>query len=64
MRFLLDTNVVSEILPQRPEARVLCWIAARGVKELHLSVLTLGELVKGIVQLGDTARAAWYREWF
>jgi len=63
MSFLLDTNVVSEALRQRPEARVLDWIATQNVEELYLSVLTVGELVKGIVQLGDTARATQYREW-
>ncbi len=51
--YLLDTNVVSEFIRPRPEPRVVEWM--RGIDEdgTFLSVLTLGELAKGIALLAD-----------
>lgn len=48
MRFLLDTNVLSELVRPAPDARVVAWIEAHSPLELGISVLTLGELTKGI----------------
>lgn len=61
--FLLDTNVVSELVRPKPEARVAHWI--EGIDEilLHLSVLTLGEIRKGIVSLRDPARQVTLGAW-
>jgi predicted nucleic acid-binding protein len=58
--FLLDTNVVSELIKSRPDARVVAWIDATAEELLHLSVITLGEVRKGIDLLsdGDPRRAA------
>jgi toxin FitB len=46
--FLLDTNVVSELLRKRPSANVLAWFESVSSSELFLSVITLGEIRKGI----------------
>jgi predicted nucleic acid-binding protein len=51
--FLLDTNVVSELMRPRPEPRVSTWIDATPEVLLHLSVITLGEVRKGIDLLPD-----------
>jgi predicted nucleic acid-binding protein len=63
VRYLLDTNVVSELVRPKPDARVLAWF--RGVDEasLHLSVLTLGELRSGVGQLREPARRERLRVW-
>ena len=53
MSFLLDTCVVSELIRPRPAKGVVQWLEAAGEAELHLSVLTLGELYKGIAKLRD-----------
>lgn len=50
MRFLLDTNVVSEIRRGR-DANVSSWSTEAADADLHLSVLTLGEIRKGIERL-------------
>lgn len=52
--FLLDTNIVSEGLKRRPHAAVSAWVAATPLALLHLSVLTLGEIRKGIDLLDVT----------
>ena len=58
MNYLLDTCVVSELIKRKAERRVLAWIDTVPEDRLHLSVLTLGELHKGIAKLdaGDRRR--------
>lgn len=46
--YLLDTNVISETRKLRPEARVMRFLDKAEPEELRLSVLTLGELRKGV----------------
>lgn len=49
--FLLDTNAVSEPKRPRPDGRVLAWLSDQLPSDLHLSVITVGELRRGIVRL-------------
>ncbi|MBL7495867.1 type II toxin-antitoxin system VapC family toxin [Frankia sp. CNm7] len=66
MSFLLDTNVVSETRKSRPDAGVVDWIGSVGADHLHLSVLTLGEIERGVAQLrrrGDDRQASSYAVW-
>ncbi len=51
--FLLDTNVVSELMKPRPNRRVVTWVEATVEPLLHLSVITIGEVRKGIDLLRD-----------
>jgi predicted nucleic acid-binding protein len=54
--FLLDTNVISELVKPKPEPKVTAWIDATDEDRLFLSVLTLGEIRKGVVLLPRSAR--------
>lgn len=47
MRYLLDTNVISEPFKRSPESRVVEWLDEQSALDLYLSVLTLGELTMG-----------------
>jgi len=47
--FLLDTNVLSETRKKRADARVISFLESAEASSLFISVLTLGELRKGIV---------------
>ena len=47
MRFLLDTNVISEPFKRSPDPKVMQWIADQSPLDLYISVLTLGELTMG-----------------
>jgi toxin FitB len=49
--FLLDTNCISEIVRSHPEPRVWEWMRVADESLLYLSVLTLGEIRKGIAGL-------------
>ncbi|HST10961.1 MAG TPA: type II toxin-antitoxin system VapC family toxin [Terriglobales bacterium] len=61
--FLLDTNVISEMIKPRPEPRVTRWISTTDENLLYLSVLTLGEIRKGITALPLTARRTTLESW-
>lgn len=63
MRYLLDTNVLSEVARPQPEPRVLEWLEARTSLECGISVLTLGEIRKGVALLRDSRRRRRLNEW-
>ena len=48
MSFLLDVNVISEAFKKRPNAKVIGWLQSVPAVDVHLSVITLGEIRKGI----------------
>ena len=47
-RYLLDTNVVSELRKPRPHGAVIAWVNDQQEEQLFLSAVTLGELQAGI----------------
>ena len=49
--FLLDTNVISEPKRARPDEGVIAWLGDQLLSDLHISVITVGELRRGIVRL-------------
>ena len=63
MRHLLDTNVVSELVAREPDPRVVRWVDELDPQGVYLSVVTIGELQKGIEKLPDSRRKGDLREW-
>ncbi len=63
MSYLLDTNVVSELVRPKPSARVLAWFDEVPSSALHLSVLTLGEIRQGVEKLVAGRRRERLRVW-
>jgi toxin FitB len=61
--FLLDTSVVSELVKKVPNDGVVNWLGRQDEESLYLSVLTLGELGKGISKLRAWARRERLRTW-
>jgi len=61
--YLLDTNVISEVVKPRPNPGVLEWMESTDESFLYLSVLTLGELRKGIGLLPTGRRRASLEAW-
>jgi predicted nucleic acid-binding protein len=61
--FLLDTNVISELVKPKPDPRVTRWVDATDESLLCLSVLTLGEIRKGISSLPDAPRRVALETW-
>ncbi len=58
MKLLLDTCVFSELWKPAPSAQVVHWLGSVREEDLHLSVLTLGEIQRGVSKLGHTRRAS------
>ena len=63
MSYLLDTNVLSELRRKNPDKGVVEWFANRPASTLFLSVLTLGELRKGIEKIQDPIRSTTLTDW-
>ena len=61
--FLLDTNVISEVISPRPSSNVIEWIEATDESLLYLSVLTIGEIRKGISKLAVGRKRASLEAW-
>lgn len=61
--FLLDTNCVSELIRPRPDRRVMEWTEAANEASLYLSVLTLGEIRKGLATLPQGTRRTRLESW-
>jgi toxin FitB len=61
--FLLDTNCISELIRPKPEQRVLDWMEAADESLLYLSVLTVGEIWKGLAELAQSKRRAQIETW-
>jgi predicted nucleic acid-binding protein len=53
---VLDTNVVSELMRREPAAAVVDWVDGQPGDEVHLTAVTLAELLYGIARLPDGRR--------
>lgn len=63
MSYLIDTHVISELRRKQPDANVVAWFERCAAQSLFLSVLTLGEIRKGIERLEDAKRRQILLEW-
>ncbi len=65
MNYLIDTNVVSELVRRAPDDRVRHWFDSIDDDRLFLSVLTLGEIANGAAMAArrDPARGRRLGEW-
>ncbi len=63
MNFLLDTSIISEPKQKRPSEKVLEWLDAQDESKLYLSVLTIGEIKKGIARLESSRKKAELEKW-
>ncbi|MUZ75867.1 PIN domain-containing protein [Agrobacterium vitis] len=61
--YLVDTNIVSEARRGTPQA--VSWLRSVDPLSVHLSALTLGEIMRGIAlkQKSDTKAASYLAEW-
>jgi len=63
LSYLIDTNVLSELRRREPNAQVVAWMQARPRQSLYLSVLSLGEIRKGIEGVADPAFRQALTDW-
>ncbi|MCB0107794.1 MAG: type II toxin-antitoxin system VapC family toxin [Caldilineaceae bacterium] len=63
MNYLLDTCVISELTAKLPNERVISWIDHIDDERLFLSVITIGEIARGISRLPESKRKKSLDEW-
>ncbi len=65
IRYLLDTNIISEIHKPKPHGAVVKWFNGLRNEQIHLSAVTLGELQEGIerTRKQDMAKAMAIETW-
>ena len=56
MKYLLDTCVISELVKPAPNRKVVDWLNEVSSKALFLSVITIGEIEKGLTKLPDSKK--------
>ena len=62
MSFLVDTNIFSEPVKSKPDAKVVAWLRQHE-SELYISAITIGEIRRGIENLPDGRRKTQLRLW-
>ncbi len=63
MSYLLDTCTISEMVSVEPNANVLKWFELQTEKSLYLSIITIGEIEKGIYQLIQSKKRLRLETW-
>jgi toxin FitB len=63
MKYLLDTCVISELVAKKTNPKVINWIDSIDPDSAYLSVITIGEIRKGIEKLPDSRRKTTLHSW-
>jgi toxin FitB len=61
--YLLDTCAISEMVAVQPNENVLSWFQTQDEKTLFLSIITIGEIEKGIYQLPASKKRTLLETW-
>lgn len=64
MRYLLDTNIISNIIKPSPSETLVAWMAAQFDQDLFLASLTIGEIRRGILEKPPGKRRDHLEAWF
>jgi toxin FitB len=64
MKYLLDTCILSEYNAKKPNAQVIQWLDHLDHESLYVSVITVGELSRGIQLLPSSKKQADLQSWF
>jgi predicted nucleic acid-binding protein len=63
MNYLLDTCLISELAKTAPHKKVVDWVLSENETSFYLSVLTFGELHKGVEKLPESIKKDALRVW-
>lgn len=63
MKYLLDTCVISELVTKYPRLQVVDFVDALDSDDVYLSVITIGEIAKGIEKLPKSKRKQELNSW-
>jgi len=63
-RYLLDTNIISNVVKPRPAETLLTWMSAQRDEDLFIASLTLAEIRRGILEKPSGKKRAALEAWF
>jgi len=64
VNYILDTNVISELVTLKPNSKVIHWLESVDPDNIYLSVITLGEIWMGVEKLPASKRKNTLDSWF
>jgi toxin FitB len=64
MRYLLDTNIISNLVKQQPSAALVAWMAEQTDEDLFIASLTIAEIRRGILEKPAGKRRDQLEAWF
>jgi len=64
VNYLLDTNVISEFIKPVPNPHVRSWLTMHDESRMYVSVLTMGELLRGVIRHPNPIRRKMLLQWF
>jgi len=64
MRYLLDTNIISDVTKPTPSVALLAWMAEQADEDLFISSLTLAEIRRGVIEKPAGRRRKQLEAWF
>ena len=63
MNYLLDTCVISELVKPSPNEKVIDWLDKTPNERLFLSVITIGEIRKGLIKIPESKKKTSLTNW-
>ena len=64
MRFLLDTNIISNVTKPAPSEGLIGWMADQSDRDLYISSLTVAEIHRGVLEMPAGRRRRELEAWF
>jgi hypothetical protein len=64
MRYLLDTNIISNIVRPAPSQSLLAWMAEQADQDLYIASLTVAEVRRGVLEKPAGKRREGLKAWF
>jgi predicted nucleic acid-binding protein len=64
MRFLLDTNIISNVTKPTPSETLMAWMAAQADEDLYISSLTVAEIRRGVLEKPAGKRRRELEAWY
>ena len=63
MRYLVDTNIISEMTKKRPDNNIMKWLENAATANMYISVISIGELLFGVAKLADGTKKTELSTW-
>jgi predicted nucleic acid-binding protein len=63
-RYLLDTNIISNVIKPSPSTALLIWMAEQPDNDLFISALTVAEIQRGLLEKPEGKKRALLETWF